>query len=285
VFRNDGTPIGRRAPHNLFTENNLYTITGVEGVRDLRLERGFSTIEDEFSRLRPKIERREELSVEEAGWLLAFVAAAHVRTPRMRDHDAMQYGHMLKVMDDMQAAMDRMSSEEKRRFAKAQPPKTEGPSFSHEQVRRMAAQPLQETMFPKLVAELKAFAAANMKLGILYHDLEPGFVTSDMPCVWIDPENANRPPVLRGVGVGSKTTEITLPITPKAMVILSHRAELEGYVPAPNLWVQEMNRRTVYHSKEFVTNRAVVNPFWLLDDDDVFAAFGMRPPQRWEDKA
>jgi hypothetical protein len=69
VFRRDGAYVGRRAPKNLFTENNLYTIKGKDGARDLRLEHGLSTIEDEFARLRPKIERREPLTPEENGWL------------------------------------------------------------------------------------------------------------------------------------------------------------------------------------------------------------------------
>ena len=76
VFRRDGTPCGQRAPRNLFTENNLYTIRRDDGRRDLRLEHGLSKIEDEFAQLRPTIERREVLDQEDCVWLRTFAAAS-----------------------------------------------------------------------------------------------------------------------------------------------------------------------------------------------------------------
>ena len=120
-------------------------------------------------------------------------------------------------------------------------------------------------MWVMIKAQLEAFAQVNVKIGILCHDLDPGFVTSDAPCVLFDPAAIGAPPLFRGVGVGSWTTEITLPVTPKRMLILSHQDRIEGYVQIENdIWVHELNRRSVAHcDKEFVSRCPTVHPWWV----------------------
>jgi hypothetical protein len=264
----DGSSAGKRAPKNVFTESNLYTITR-HGKRDLRLEHGLSTIEDEFVRLRPKIERQEKLSTEEAGWLLAFAAAALARTPAMRTHQQEQFGAMLRMAEDIKASFERMPSEEKRvRMASlAHIPSGKGAPLDMERLRRTAEKPLQEIMSIMIAAQLKAFAQVNVKLGILCHDFDPGFVTSDAPCVWFDPATIGAPPLYRGVGLASPTTEVTLPITPKRMLILSHQRRLEGYVAIKDEFVvHELNRRSVAHcDREFVSSRPTIHPWWVFE--------------------
>lgn len=168
-------------------------------------------------------------------------------------------------MDDAQGAIDQMTAEEKQRFAMSQPEAGEGPKMTHEQVKQIAAEPLQEIMWPMLEAELSAFAAVNIKFGILSHDDDLGFVTSDSPCVWYDPEAALMPPIYRDVGVGSPTVEITLPITPNSAVILSHQDHLTGYIPISESMVHVLNRRTIFHcDEEFVCSRPKTHPYWFF---------------------
>ena len=133
-------------------------------------------------------------------------------------------------------------------------------------LRRLVAAPLQELTFPMIAAQLSVFAQVNIKVGILYHDFDIGFVTSDTPCVWFDPEAAKAPLPFQGaVGLGSRTVEVTLPITPKQALILSHHDHLEGYVPLSDVaLIHEMNRRIIAHcDKEFVSSRPNTHPWWF----------------------
>src|SRR5687768_13774071 len=47
--------VRQRAPKNVFTENDFYTIKGPDGFRDLRLENGLHGLETRFDRIRGKI--------------------------------------------------------------------------------------------------------------------------------------------------------------------------------------------------------------------------------------
>jgi Protein of unknown function (DUF4238) len=52
VFSKDGSTSRKKAPENLFTETELYTIRLPDGGRDLRLEHGLCGFEASFSEMR-----------------------------------------------------------------------------------------------------------------------------------------------------------------------------------------------------------------------------------------
>src|SRR4051812_9275018 len=52
IVTKDGSAVRRRAPENVFTETDLYTITLPNGARDLRLEHGLSQLEAAFVQVR-----------------------------------------------------------------------------------------------------------------------------------------------------------------------------------------------------------------------------------------
>jgi hypothetical protein len=96
IFDKDGNNGRRRAPVNIFTETDLYTIDKADGTRDLRLEKGLGELETRFSRIRTsKLNFYRELTLEEHVSLCAFVAAAQFRTQALRNHHAQQW-HMLQ---------------------------------------------------------------------------------------------------------------------------------------------------------------------------------------------
>lgn len=103
----------------------------------------------------------------------------------------------------------------------------------------------------------------NMSLAILCTDSNDGFVTSDKPCIWYDPEAYKRPPMHRGVGLTNKMLEITLPISPFQCLLLSHQ-DLDGYIDVEESTVIEMNRRQIgYCDSEFVFNKKKLNSEWF----------------------
>ena len=47
-------------------------------------------------------------------------------------------------------------------------------------------------------------------------DYDPGFLTSEFPCIGVDPANRRRPTMLR-----SESVEVTMPISPRSLGLLS----------------------------------------------------------------
>jgi hypothetical protein len=85
-FCKDGAAHVRKAPKNLFSEADLYTLKMPSGDRDLRLEQGFAGLEGAFSTLRKEfLEQRRQLPAVRYAKLMLFVAAMHNRTPSRLD--------------------------------------------------------------------------------------------------------------------------------------------------------------------------------------------------------
>src|SRR5262245_21005576 len=107
VFNKDGTDHEKRAPHNIFTETDLYTIKRPDGGRDLRLEHGLSGLENDFVRIRNDfLVPQKTLPPILYSKLIVFVAAMSARTPAMRDHHASQWGELLSMMDELAEKME-----------------------------------------------------------------------------------------------------------------------------------------------------------------------------------
>ena len=267
LFQKDGTNVKRRAPDNIFHETDLYTID-VGGQRDLTLEHGLSTVESQFVRIRNEVlRRRQPLSDEDVVWLLIFIAAAKARTRAMRDHMQEQWSGMLKKLDRFKDEVEQATPEKRARILAAAPLASSDreSGIPYEAVKEMAEKPLQTALPMFISSQVQAFR--RMKLGILFHDFKPGFVTSDNPCVWFDPESYKYPPLFRSPGLAMPTVEVTLPISPRQMVILSHQDALNGYIPLyQSAVVNELNRRSRFLCDEhFVVSKNETRPVWFED--------------------
>ena len=87
-------------------------------------------------------------------------------------------------------------------------------------------------------------------------------ITSDAPCVWFDPEAYKRPFLYRAPGLAWPTIEVTLPVSPKQVLLMNH-AGLNRYFKVPPHIVDELNRRTRGHADEyFVVQRNEARPIW-----------------------
>lgn len=264
-FDKGGEKARRKSPENIFHETDLYTIN-VGGQRDLTLEHGLSTVESHFVRIRnDALRRRQKLNDEDRVWLLIFVAAAVSRTRAMRDHMRDQWTRMHQKMQRLQEQIDRATPKKLKQMIAAAPPTSDNndSSISQEAVKAMAETPLQIALPGMITSQLQMFR--RMKLGILYHDFKPGFITSDTPCVWFDPESYKYPVLFRSPGLAMPSIEVTLPISPRQMVIISHQDNLEGYIPLyRSSVVDEINRRTRFHCDEyFVVSKNETRPVWF----------------------
>jgi len=257
-FPKDGGEGRRKAPANIFAEADFYTIHLADGGRDLSLEHGLGTLEQEFARIREKrIAKREPLNREEKGWFCAFVAAMHARTRGQRDALRQQWGHGLKIAEDLQAALVRMTPEQRRELRPhTMPHETSGPALSIDDVRKLADQPLPQ-MLPTIIAEDLPLLM-RMNLSIFTTGDDVGFVTSDSPCRWFDPGTDRIPFMLR-----SPTIEVTMPVSPNSFAVISWE-DLPHYRDASLSEVHAANRNQQIACDEYlIVRRNVLSPVWF----------------------
>lgn len=273
-FSRDGSKSKRKAPHKIFIETDMYTIKRRDGTRDLTLEHGLSGLEDAFVGIRKKIVNGKHLEVEDHFFLCAFMAALRSRTKSQREHWKQQWGPPLKMMEDLIEWGKNAKPEEKKKLASFPSFRSKKRGLNYEQVKEFATQPLQKLMFPMIEALTPLLC--KLDLAILETFSEPGFITSDDPCVWFDSEAYKRPPLYQAPALMYPSIEIRFPITPNYMVLLNRRG-IEGNFRLNENLTEEMNRITRFHSHEyFIVSKNVTKPIWFHP--------GKEPDDSWRKK-
>lgn len=266
VFNKDGTNPRRKSPANLFTESDIYTIPGVDGARDLRLEHGFQQLEDQFTRIRNlTLAHRRWPNPEQMAYLLAFVATAQARTRANRDHHRQQWGRIRERMEDFQRGFDAASPEKKRAYAAmgSLQSSADGPGMNIEEVKLLEEQPIQKMIAPVVATVMRCFA--QMHVAVLCTADPLGFITSDHPCTWFDPESYKLPPLYRGAGLGSRTIEVTLPVSPSQCIFISHNDSFNGFIDIEQRVVDELNYRHAAHADQsLVGAHNEIRPYWVV---------------------
>ncbi|WP_169120010.1 DUF4238 domain-containing protein [Aromatoleum anaerobium] len=264
VFDRNGQNVRRKAPENIFHESDMYTTFGKNGERDLILEQGLSQLEMEFTRIRnSKINYGRDLTPDEHILLCAFTATAQARTPANREHQRKQWERPLRMMERMTEAVANMTPDTKERFIASQPPRSVNSkgSIGYEEVKQMHENPLQTLLYPMIQATTPLLCKLDM--AFLVSNDEIGFITSDHPCVWFDPDSCRRPPMYRGPALMYETIEITVPLSPTHCLLLN-RQGMNGYIQVQPNVVHEVNRRTRFEADEyFVVRRNVKLDHWF----------------------
>ena len=215
-------PGKRKAPVNIFWESEMYTITpdnNPQG-RDLSLEHGLSRIESDFCAVRREfIEPARPLGKRERTILLTFAACSQFRTPGFREHTRNQWQPVLELGRELD---ERMRAATPKQRANAALISSIGSnrknSMSMDQVQRIVDKPLQMVLAPHVAATVPLLSKMT-NLTILCTRKVPGFITSDEPVVWFDPESCKRPPMYQGPALMYDTIEITMPISPTRMIL------------------------------------------------------------------
>ena len=274
-FSFDGTDAKKKAPDNIFHETDMYTIKGEDGERNLYLEHGLQQLETKFARIgRNKLRKKRDLTIEDNVLICAFIAATQSRTKAMRDHWKKNWELPLKKMEDMMEWAKTATPEEKKRAASISSISSldNNKSLDYEQIKELHENPLQK-MLPGMISSLTPMLT-KLNMAILCTNNIPGFITSDHPCVWFDPEAYKRQPLYRAPALMYPNLEITLPVSPQQTILLS-RHDYHGYIDVHNEIVDEFNRRTRFHSDEyFVVNRNMKKEFWFDP--------GEEPDDSWE---
>ncbi|GAP13164.1 hypothetical protein LARV_00915 [Longilinea arvoryzae] len=267
MFSKDGSIGKRKSPKKIFYEKDLYTIRAQDNNRDLTLEYNLSRIENKFFTLRKeKISKHLMLSFEEHLYLCMFVAAMHGRTP--------SYASELSSVFNQALCLGKKMIE----WAKENPPNEQQsaviPIISSEDQDYLTMEEMEEIVNQPLQSLLSSFVTKISP--ILFHipfvfieipeSVDLTFLTSDTPCVFFDPEIYSIPRPRFAGGLVSPTIEITLPISPRMMVLFSKMIAVHGsYIQLPDKKIIDLlNRKTRLFSREyFINNSNALRKEWF----------------------
>jgi hypothetical protein len=250
----DGSQKRRRSPEKSFTGTDKYTIHLPDGSRNLAIENALGDIENQFVGVLDRLDRRDDITLEDKVHLCAFSAAMHTRTTAMGVHWKNQVRHLHEMVVDMEKA------------------------HNVEPQTSLDTAEMVEHAHQHLIAEgivTQVPLLYQMAMTIMVTEDAVGFITSDTPCVWFNPDWYKLPPFYRAPGLAQKAVEVTLPLTPQYLMLISHNRQIPTYVNAKAMALTELNRRTRFHcSEEFVSCRAETRPEWF----DI----GTEPEDSWE---
>jgi hypothetical protein len=249
----DGSASCRRSPEKSFTSTDRYTIKLPGGRRDLAVEDALSALERDFVRVRAKIRKQEPLDLKDRMHLCFFTAAMRSRSLRAGDQwkAAQQASHEQVLSMEHEYECEPFSSLQTAKMVE----------FAHQQ-------------FIMLSLEVEAPLLLQMKMNIIVSQESLAFITSDSPCAWVNRKAHTFPPAVRNPGLGQADTEVTLPLTPQHLLLLSHQ-EYPFYVQVDQKYVDEANRlRVACATKEFVSWKEETHPAWFKVNE--------LPPDAWE---
>jgi hypothetical protein len=259
-FALDGTLIARKSPENLFKETDFYTIPMPDGSRNLDLEHGLAELEGNFAIIRKKLANHEILNDgRDLVMLLAFTVAMFFRTKTQRDFQRRQWSRLFDLADSM-----------RKQFADGRtvPPYLRAPvdadatPVDFEALEEMTKRPLQ--MLLPIAMEACLPIMFSMDIAIVETEADrPGFITSDNPCAWHDPEAITRPPGLRNASLVDKNIEITMPISPRQMLLLNRKGKA-GYCTTSATTVDEWNwQRVSWAGEQVIANTSEKRACWF----------------------
>jgi hypothetical protein len=256
-YNPDGSYRDYRPPSRIFAADDLYTVPGPDGGRDLKTEHALNRLEDAFARLRKShLTKGRPLPPAGRRNLIWFIAAMRNRSPAMHAHQQDFHDRVLEVANSMEEGLRAMSPEQRSEWhAKTKRmslPRADGDrGIPLKDYREIAAQPFGAYLPVHIVTEARLLE--QMHLTVIRIPASQSLITSDHPVVWWDPKDP--PPSRRPLGLGRRTMQVTCPLTPYLCAVISHDAGPE-YADTDVEGADILNMRTLYRAAEtFVSCR------------------------------
>jgi Protein of unknown function (DUF4238) len=265
----DGSYRDYRPPGRIFTVDDLYTVTGPDGERDLATEHALNRLEDSFARLR-RTHLIKGIGLTSIGRrnLIWFIAAIRHRSPAMHVRQQAFHNSVLRVADSMEDGLQAMSPEEcAERHAKNQRTSSHRADGDRgiplNAYRLIAARPFGAYLPGHIATEAQLLE--RMHLTILRIPAGQSLITSDHPVVWWDPEDP--PPSRFPLGLGRRTIQVTCPLTPHLCAVISHRPGTD-YADTDIQGADILNMRTLYRTADtFISCRSDLVVDWHQTSD------------------
>lgn len=242
IFNKNGKNRRNKSPTNILISNNLYTINIVGKVRNYFIEKTLSSIEDEYANIfRNKIKKRLPLSEYEHVILCVFVATMLQRILRQKDNLEQFLDELIKH-GEMIAAYHGVISKNVENLKKYK-----------KDAHRLSVL----DMLPEITQLL-----VEMSMAFLCVD-ESGskFITSDDPCTLFNPKLQWQR--FFSPGLGQEDVEVTLPLSPEIMLILSW-SNFRGYIEIKKSRIEDLNRMIRAHCyKYFISHTPKTKRIWF----------------------
>lgn len=247
--------ITRKSPKSLFSENDFYTAYDKDKNRVLTLEHELQIIESNFVNLRNnKIKKKLPLNQVDRKIIAIYTAAMYARTKRQKEDGRRIWEDYIKLVESLPSHLaNRIKN-----------------SYEYKKVVDLHKdQPMLFHIFQFI--NITAPYLSNLNCAIYETKNTPGVITSDNPCLWLDPEihKPNYQP--KFFGIGSPTLNVIMPISPKQFISL----EMNGYdgyktinsnPNSENEMVNALNRLIVLNSDEFIViNKNIIIESWFKD--------------------
>jgi hypothetical protein len=268
LCQREGDDVRRKSPAKIFVETDFYTIKG-DGVRDLRLEHGLSALEARFAALREnKLRHGLPITVRDQMHLCAFVAAMHARTKSRNEFLREQWQGALDMMKRFETAMREASPEQREQMARALAPvgADRKKGMTMEDVQTLVDHPVQQLLATE--ASVVTTGLMHIPFTIVETAASPGFITSDVPCVWFDSELHEESPAFGAGGLISPTLEICMPLSPHQLILFGYKHVASNrYLPPAvgDHLVDLVNRRMWLYADEYVVvNQRVEDQSWRV---------------------
>jgi len=273
-FSKDGTGKHRRSPKKTFVESDRYTVLLKNGERDLRVEHRLDQIENDFSCVLRRLERREKLMTLDRAKLAIFTAAMLGRTKRRSDHWKDTWQNLRGMVSQFQG--DGAGSKASGTLRRDEPLPPGAVSVSAEEIDDFLVNSHPEYLTNTIeVAGPMLFA---MDLSIYSTDDRLGFLTCDEPCIMHNPTAYRYHPIRRSPGLRQRDVQVLMPLSPRLLIAFSHQQTYPFITPLPKKHVDEINRMMVWHAdKEFVSWQGELRDEWFAGPD-------ASPPDAWENK-
>lgn len=233
-----------QAPNEIFKENDFYTVYNENGVKLLELEK----IENAFISLRrEKLEKHGSLTLADKVTICLFISTMFARTNLQKDVQKEVWKELLDSTNKLpiQQAFHLKNT------------------LEYKQIEQLYKQPMPFHIF-HFVNYAMPFLI-KMNCAILETEINPGFITSDNPCLWFDPASWGFSDSDLFFGLGHPELEIMLPISPKQILRLKQQGP-NGYVSFDTHQgaIDELNKLIVHFAEKFiVTNQKYYNKYWF----------------------
>jgi hypothetical protein len=231
------------------------------GERDLRVEHNLNQIENDFSGVLRRLQRREQLSDRDRAKLAIFTAAMLGRTKRRADH-------WKGTWQDLRRTVSQFKGDESGNQALGSN-STDAPLPPG--ALRVSAEMIDEFLVnshPEYLTntiEISAPVLFAMDLSIYSTDDELGFLTSDEPCILHNPTAHRYHPMMRSAGLLQRDAQVLLPLSPKLLIAFTHKRTYPFITPIAKDALDEFNRMMVLHAdKEIVSWRGKVREEWFV---------------------
>jgi hypothetical protein len=243
-------------PENTAVEGHFYSAQRADGTMDTRLEETLAKIESAAAPIYEALLQGNIPKDQARGDFSMFVALMYLRTPAMRRMAGEVYGRGIQTLAYANAANERIFNSLMKRFAK-----DTGQVIDAAAQERLRQDMLDPSGYVLQIPKEHTFSVLNAadELAPLFYEMKWSlvlagqgyFITSDNPVARVaDPKT--RHPVMGDHGFRNRTAEVSFPLSPKMMLLMSWQKDARDIGAFDRGPVDDMNRIRAAHSDRYL---------------------------------